>query len=224
MLAYRNLTRLDKILDGSSCSAACPAGAWGYLPLGSGCALKTSRVSCLVITLSSSSAPASLSRSINPISGRICSWVSSRSCSGVWAGTERVVAERRRLVMISPPCVVRPDDVASRATRFLFLLGLSPPDHYWWHSIYQPQRQLDQSDNDDCAEDNELSENKLWSVGRANLDYYAPRAHRNVTDILSTDCALARWRAGVLLRRGAQIAVSHDDPPRIEISHEQMKG
>ena len=34
-----------------------------------------------------------------PISGRICSWVSSRSCSGVWAGTERVVAERRRLVM-----------------------------------------------------------------------------------------------------------------------------
>src|SRR5262249_54150468 len=128
------------------------------------------------------------------------------------------------VVMISPPCVLRPDDVASRATRFLFLLGLSPPDHYWWHSIYQPQRQLDQSDNDDCAEDNELSENKLWSVGRANFDYYAPRAHRNVTDILSTDCALARWRAGVLLRRGAQIAVSHDDPPRIEISHEQMKG
>src|SRR5262252_5674643 len=87
-----------------------------------------------------------------------------------------------------------------------------------------PECQLDQSDNDDCAEDNELSENKLWSVGRANFDYYAPRAHRNVNDVLSTDCALARWRAGVLLRRGAQIAVSHDDPPRIEISHEQMKG
>src|SRR6516165_5413492 len=67
-----------------------------------GCALKDSRVSCLLITLSSSSAPASLSRSINPISGRICSWVSSRSCSDVWAGTERVAAERRRLVMDQP--------------------------------------------------------------------------------------------------------------------------
>jgi len=44
----------------------------------------------------------------------------------------------------------------------------------WWHSIYQPECQLDQSDNDDCAEDNELSENKLWSIGRANFDYYAP--------------------------------------------------
>src|SRR6516225_8028187 len=33
---------------------------------GSGCALKTSRVSCLLITLSSSSAPTSLSRSITP--------------------------------------------------------------------------------------------------------------------------------------------------------------
>src|SRR5215831_11224978 len=70
---------------------------------GSGCVLKTSRVSCCLITLSSSSAPASLSSSIIPISGRIYSWVSSRSCSGVWARTERVVAERRRLVMISPP-------------------------------------------------------------------------------------------------------------------------
>src|SRR5262245_17553979 len=120
MLAYRDLTRLDKILDGSSCSAACRAGAWGYLPLGSGCALKASRVSCLVITLSSSSAPASLSRSIMPISGRICSWVSSRSCSGVWAGTERAVAERRRLVMIRPSLLLRLDNVASAAR---FLLG-----------------------------------------------------------------------------------------------------
>src|SRR5262249_4689272 len=89
----------------------------GYLPLGSGCALKTSRVSCLVITLSSSSAPASLSRSITAISGRICCWVSSRSCSVVWAGTERAVAERRRLVMIRPS--LRTDNVAS-AARFLF--------------------------------------------------------------------------------------------------------
>jgi hypothetical protein len=47
----------------------------GSYPLRSGCTLKDSRASCLLITLSSSSAPASLSRSINPISGRICSWV-----------------------------------------------------------------------------------------------------------------------------------------------------
>src|SRR5215813_2990633 len=123
----------------------------GLLTAGGGCALKDSRVSCLLITLSSSSAPASLSRSINPISGRICSWVSSRSCSDVWAGTERVVAERRRLVMDQPSLRTE--------TR---------------HSIYQPQCQLNQSDNDDCAEDNELSENKLWSVGRADFDYYVP--------------------------------------------------
>src|SRR5262249_31769351 len=86
----------------------------GLLTAGGGCALKDSRVSCLLITLSSSSAPASLSRAINPISGRICSWVSSRSCSDVWAGTERVAAERRRLVMISPPCVLRLDNVTAR--------------------------------------------------------------------------------------------------------------
>src|SRR5215831_17588289 len=36
------------------------------------------------------------------INGRICSWVSSRRRSGVSAGTERVVAERRRLVMDQP--------------------------------------------------------------------------------------------------------------------------
>jgi len=90
-------------------------------------------------------------------------------------------------------------------------------------SSYQPECQFDQSYNDDCAEDNELSENKRWLVGRANFDYYAPRAHRKVNDVLSTNYALARWRPGVLLRCGGQIAVSHDGPPRIEISHEQMK-
>src|SRR5262249_11014117 len=42
-----------------------------YSPLGSGCTLRQRRVSCLLITLSSSSASASLSRSITPISGRI---------------------------------------------------------------------------------------------------------------------------------------------------------
>src|SRR6516162_3037845 len=82
-----------------------------------------------------------------------------------------------------------------------------------WHSIYQPECQFDQSYNDDCAEDNELSENKRWSVDRANFDYWAPRAYRNVNDVLSADCALARWRAGVLPRCGGEIAVSHDDPP-----------
>src|SRR5215470_9565935 len=93
-----------------------------------------------------------------------------------------------------------------------FSFGPKPTRPLWWHSIYQPQCQLDQSYNDDCAEDNELSENKLWSVGRANFDYYAPRAYRNVYEVLFADCALARWRAGVLLRRGGEIAVSHDDP------------
>src|SRR5215472_7407219 len=104
-----------------------------------------------------------------------------------------------------------------------FSFGPKPTRPLWWHSIYQPECQFDQSYNDDCAEDNELSENERWSVGRANFDYYAPRAHRKVNDVLSTDRALARWRAGVLLRCGGQIVVSHDGPPRIEISHEQMK-
>ena len=39
---------------------------------------------------------------IAPISGRIWLLGHSRSCSGVWAGTEGVVAERRRLVMDQP--------------------------------------------------------------------------------------------------------------------------
>src|SRR5215510_15219613 len=94
-----------------------PSRSGGYLST-----LKDSRVSCLLITLSSSSAPASLSRSINPISGRIWSWVSSRRRSGLSAGTERVVAERRCLVMISPPLVLRGDNVTS-AARFLFYAG-----------------------------------------------------------------------------------------------------
>src|SRR5215471_4929950 len=106
----------------AACPRGGPSGSWGYLPLGGGCALKESRVSCLLITLSSPSAPASLSRSISGISGRIYSWVSSRSCSGVWAGTERVVAERRRLVMDQPPYVLTRDNVAS-AARFLFLVA-----------------------------------------------------------------------------------------------------
>jgi hypothetical protein len=66
----------------------------------------------------------------------------------------------------------------------------------------------------DCsAEDDELSENKLRSLGRADFDYCSPRACPNVNEVLSADRALARWRGGVLLRRGGQIAVSHDDPP-----------
>src|SRR5262249_58039609 len=84
-----------------------------------------------------------------------------------------------------------------------------------WHSIYQPECQFDQSYNDDCAEDNELSENILWSVDRANFDYWAPRAYRNVNDVLSADCALARWRAGVVPRRGGGDArfPCHPPPP-----------
>src|SRR4029450_11865877 len=64
-----------------------------------------------------------------------------------------------------------------------------------------------------CADDNELSENQVWSLGRADFDYCAPRAYRNVNEVLSAYCALARDRAGVLLRRGGHIDVSHDDLP-----------
>src|SRR5262245_1642386 len=83
---------------------------------GSGCAPNTSRVSCCLITLSSSSAPASLSRSIIAISGRYVPGSAQRVARGVWAGTNRAVAERRRLIMIRPSM---PADVAS-AARFLF--------------------------------------------------------------------------------------------------------
>src|SRR5262245_22961098 len=69
--------RKEKASERRVCWRGGPSGSGGYLSLESGCTLKDSRVSCLLIFLSSSSAPASLSRSINPISGRICSWVSS---------------------------------------------------------------------------------------------------------------------------------------------------
>src|SRR5262249_43886866 len=42
------------------------------------------------------------SSSIIPISGRICSWVRSKSCSPVLACTKRAVVEPRRLVIIRP--------------------------------------------------------------------------------------------------------------------------
>jgi len=83
-------------------------------------------VSCLLITFSSSSALASLSRSITPISGRMYSWACSRSCSRVWAGTERVVAERRRLVMISPPYILKLITLR-QPQGFLFFLGPQVP-------------------------------------------------------------------------------------------------
>src|SRR5262245_14398320 len=118
--SYKRVSSVGPFYDGLTAARWRAERFLGLLAArGSDCALKTSRVSCCLITLSSSSAPASLSSSIIPISGRIYSWVSSRSCSGVWARTERVVAERRRLVMISPPCVLRPDNVAS-AAGFLF--------------------------------------------------------------------------------------------------------
>jgi len=56
-----------------------------------------------------------------------------------------------------------------------------------------PEGQFDQSYNEDCnAKDSELSENKVWSLGRAHFDYYATRAYRNVNEVLSADSALAR--------------------------------
>jgi hypothetical protein len=54
-----------------------------------------------------------------------------------------------------------------------------------WHLICQPECQFDQSYNEDSAEDNELSENKLWSVGRANFDYCAPRTYGHLEKFLS---------------------------------------
>src|SRR6266566_2500925 len=75
--------------------------------------------------------------------------------------------------------------------------GRTPQRPPRWHSICQPECQFDQSYNEDCnAEDSELSENKVWSLGRANFDYCAPRAYRNVSEVLSADCALARCGAG----------------------------
>src|SRR5258708_35276964 len=86
----------------------------------------------------------------------------------------------------------------------------APLDSSRRESVCQPECQFDQSHNEDCnAQDNELSENKLCSLGRANFDYCAPRAYRNLNEVLSADCALARWRAGVLLRRGGHIDLSH---------------
>src|SRR5215813_963408 len=51
------------------------------------------------------------------------------------------------------------------------------------------------------------------SAVRADFDYCAPRAHRNVKEVLSADRALARWRAGILLRRRGRYPCPHDDPP-----------
>src|SRR5262249_30530427 len=65
------------------------------------------------MTLSSSSAPTSWSRSINPISRRIYSWVTSKSCSGA-LDTERAVVESRRFVMISPPDETRRRCISDR--------------------------------------------------------------------------------------------------------------
>jgi hypothetical protein len=95
-----------------------------------------------------------------------------------------------------------------------------------WHSICQPECQFDQGCNEDSnAEDNELSENEAWSLAGANFDYCAPRAYRNANEVLSADCALARRRAGGLLRRGERshvlcfshitfrlISISRSDP------------
>src|SRR5256886_10520920 len=70
--SYKRASSVGLFYDGLR-AARCRAERFlGLLAArGSGCALKTSRVSCCLITLSSSSAPASLSSSITPISGRI---------------------------------------------------------------------------------------------------------------------------------------------------------
>jgi hypothetical protein len=69
------------------------SGSWGYLSLRSGCALKDSRVSCLLITLSSSSALASLSRSISPF---------SRTAAGKLAGRGSVAPTPRQGEAMTP--------------------------------------------------------------------------------------------------------------------------
>src|SRR5262249_19758599 len=80
--SYKRVSSVGPFYDGLTAARWRAERFLGLLAArGSGCALRTSRVSCCLITLSSSSAPASLSSSIIPISGRICSWVSSRSCS-----------------------------------------------------------------------------------------------------------------------------------------------
>src|SRR5215510_10408309 len=153
--SYKRVSSVGPFYDGLTAARRRAERFLGLLAArGSGCALRTSRVSCCLITLSSSSAPASLSSSIIPISGRICSWVSSRSCSGVWARTERVVAERRRLVMISPPCVRRPDNVAS-AAGFLFSGSMSPSITVECHNVIFRVVHVEQAAvmfHNDCSE------------------------------------------------------------------------
>ncbi len=73
--SYKRVSSVGRFYDGLRAARWRAERFLGLLAArGSGCALKTSRVSCLLITLSSSSAPTSLSQSITPISGRICSW------------------------------------------------------------------------------------------------------------------------------------------------------
>src|SRR6266478_1877594 len=101
--SYKRVSSVGLFYDGLTAARWRAERFLGLLAArGSGCALKTSRVSCCLITLSSSSAPTSLSSSIIPISGRICSWVRSKSCSPVLACTKRAGVEPRRLVIIRP--------------------------------------------------------------------------------------------------------------------------
>ena len=99
-----------------------PSDSWATQSLGSGCTLKHSRASCLLITLSSSSALASLSWSITPISGRMYSW----ACSGVARGSGQTPNEWWQngdgWSWISPPYVLKLDNVAP-AAGLLFFLG-----------------------------------------------------------------------------------------------------
>src|SRR6516162_2439246 len=65
--SYKRVSSVGRFYDGLRAARWRAERFLGLLAArGSGCALKTSRVSCLLITLSSSSAPTSLSRSITP--------------------------------------------------------------------------------------------------------------------------------------------------------------
>src|SRR2546426_10449697 len=89
--SYKRVSSVGLFYDGLTAARWRAERFLGLLAArGSGCALKTSRVSCLLITLSSSSAPTSLSQSITPISGRISPRYSPDSPEEVCPRPERL--------------------------------------------------------------------------------------------------------------------------------------
>src|SRR5262249_38917309 len=62
-------------------------------------------------------------------------------------------------------------------------------------------------------------------LGRADFDCCAPRAYRNVNEILSADRALVRWRGGGFFPPGGgRGAFPADPPPRIRSGTSSIKG